>query len=608
MSSSLACAACNFMLFVPWKSGEIYLSPFFLKVMFICVFKAGFVNFNLITPKNRTFPCPRDTGLMSRTGFGRCKNPLLYDRMQFPTISRSCLEVSNQHQLINYEHNTDLWQDEDSLSKILSNVYASHSQEHVGMNTTSPVRESASEIQENTLFGFHAKEKSANLDRRWTSDNKGSKFERDHDPKALIFRAQQQFTTVEVLLQHLKHAMRKPYPERTKRIARPTTASSNKANPQSKLPAGQIDEVTVQSELLRTFEILKDLHQRLRDALEAVEIRENRTREKEQATITPAQSDELLHFAAEIPKLRGQIAAKSTELTSREEALGRERDLLIRSVGELKAIRARVEAKDVRVQQDAAAAAAMRAQLQADLRAADAARRDLDERQRLQEERARLLENGELELARGRLELSEREDDLRLRALALQAMPGASPGSVSAALGPTEMFSLAIAHIPQRALVKRWRTNHHITTFSVRSCLFFIPIAFHAPLFGSGESVALPLHPHFCPPLLSSDPSHARPIMFDASAFPALPLAQEVKAAISDELRRWEAELAARSRAVGSDWPPGPAARSRAAPGSAGAERLDGRLEALLEVRGYPPLPLPNPRAGPAPQLLPRAT
>jgi hypothetical protein len=303
--------------------------------------------------------------------------------------------------------------DDEALSKILSTVLA---------RNTAPSAMKSARGTVNTISGFDRFQGDDNifqsLDREWRSPVTGRKNEKGEELKDLLSQAQQHFAAVEVLQHHMAK-FPKGQNGPVKGLSRPTAATNAKGQARTKIGCGMIEEATVQSELIRTFKTLKELHKKMKEAFESLESREAQVKEAECA-LSSARSAEFLQLAANIPRAREQIASKSNELAELEEGLQEERDILIDSVKELQDIRSKVEAKDVKAQQEAIAANELRLRLQVDKLNLEAALGDLARRQRLQEERFLLIESAELELARGKLLLSERENELRIKALSLQ--------------------------------------------------------------------------------------------------------------------------------------------------------------------------------------------
>jgi hypothetical protein len=310
-------------------------------------------------------------------------------------------------------------EDEGALSKILSTVLA--------RNTVSTSNQSArdSRITRSNLVSDQADDHILqSLDRRWVSPIKVRNSEKGEELKDLLSQAQQHFATVEVLQQHLTR-FPKCQNVPAKGLSRPTAATNAKGQARTKVASGLIEEATVQSELFRTFKTLKDLHKKLKEAFKTLESREVQVKEAERI-LQSARSSEFLHLATEIPRAREQLESKSIKLAELEEGLQEERNILIDSVRELQDIRAKIEAKDVKAQQETIAANELRLRLQVDKLNLEAALGDLARRQRLQEERSILIESAEVELARGKLLLSERENELRRKALSLQVRSFAS--------------------------------------------------------------------------------------------------------------------------------------------------------------------------------------
>jgi hypothetical protein len=218
---------------------------------------------------------------------------------------------------------------DDALSKILSNVMT--------RDRTAKVTADLSNILSPQKVSFL--DENEKLERKWVSPSKKKHVDIDTDNlKAMIHKAQQHFATIEILQQHLKRASTTRI-HTMKSFSYPTTATANKAHPRAN--SESIDEATFQSELWRAFQTLKNLHARLKEATSSLEAREACVQDAERVLST-ARSAELLHFAATIPAIRERLSARSDELSSFEDALREERDLLIRSVAELRDIRAQV--------------------------------------------------------------------------------------------------------------------------------------------------------------------------------------------------------------------------------------------------------------------------
>jgi hypothetical protein len=306
--------------------------------------------------------------------------------------------------------------DDEALSKILSKVLARNpvptSKHSVGGTQITRSSFVSEKVDDDVL---------QSLDRRWLSPVKGRSSEKSEELKELFSQAQQHFAAVEVLQHHMTRFPKSQNPP-VKGVSRPTAATNARCQSRTKHAPGLIEEATVQSELFRTFKTLKDVHKKMTEAFKTLEYREAQVKESERI-LNSVRSTKFLQLAAEIPRAQEQLATKSSELAELEVGLQEERNILIDSVKELQDIRSKVEVKDVKAQQGTIAANELRLQLHVDKLNLEAALGDLARRQRLQEERSLLIESAEIELARGKLLLSERENDLRRKALSLQVQP-----------------------------------------------------------------------------------------------------------------------------------------------------------------------------------------